>query len=288
MDAVIAGALALLTSIAILLLTSIGLSVIFGLMRIVNMAHGEFLMIGAFTVTVLVRGGIAPLWLAILCAPAVCALLGLLVEAVFIRPLYGRRLIDTLLATFGLSLILYQGATDIFGTSSPGVGAPGGFLTVGRFSISVYSLFLPVAAIVIVCALYLLFTRTRYGLLARAAVQNPAMASTLGVDVRRVNQRTFMLGCALAGLGGGLVSPVVAVSPGVGQSYIGQAFMTVVTGGPAFLLGTLTSAALLGGVANVVAQAFTHMWGLTALLLVAIVLVRLMPRGISGGWRRQI
>jgi urea transport system permease protein len=280
MDGAIVVGLSVLTSIAILLLTSIGLAVIFGLMRIVNMAHGEFLMIGAFTTTVVVRNAGLPIWFAILCAPIVCGVLGVLVEVLFIRPLYGRRLIDTLLATFGLSLILYQVAIDIFGTSSPGIGTPAGWFELGRYTVSFYSLFLPVAALSLVALLHVLFKRTRYGPLARAAVQNPDMASVLGVNVRRVNLCTFVLGCALAGLGGGLVSPIVAVSPGVGQSYVGQAFMTVITGGPAFLLGTLYACAILGGVANIVSQVFTNLWGLSALLVLAIVLVRLLPQGI--------
>jgi branched-chain amino acid transport system permease protein len=287
-DATVAIAFSMLTSIAILVLSSLGLAVVFGLMRIVNMAHGEFLMIGAFTATVLVRSAGLPIWLAILCAPVLCGLIGAVVEVAFIRPLYGKRLIDTLLATFGLSLILYQIAVDIFGTASPGIAPPAGWIEIGRYRVSHYSLFLPAVALALTALLYVLFTRTRYGLLARAAAQNPDMASALGVDVRSVNLRTFVLGCALAGLGGGLLSPIVAVSPGVGQSYVGQAFMTVVTGGPAFLLGTLAASALLGGVANLVSQLFTNLWGLTALLIVAIVLVRVRPSGLSGSWSRQL
>jgi len=288
MDEIIVIALSALTSIAILMLTSLGLAVIFGLMRIVNMAHGEFLMIGAFATTVAVRVAEFPIWLALLCAPVVCALVGVVVELAFIRPLYGRRLIDTLLVTSGLSLILYQIAINVFGTAPPGIGTPKGFVEIGRYTVSYYSLFLPVITVLITGALYVMFKWTRYGLLARAASDNPDMASVLGVEVRRVNLSTFVLGCALAGLGGGLISPMVAVSPGVGQSYVGQAFMTVVTGGPAFLLGTLSASTLLGGIANVVSQLTTTLWGLTALLVTAIVLVRLLPRGISGNWSRQL
>jgi branched-chain amino acid transport system permease protein len=287
-DEIVVIGLSILTSIAILMLTSLGLAVIFGLMRIVNMAHGEFLMIGAFTTTVAVRAVGLPIWLAILCAPIICALLGALVELAFIRPLYGRRLIDTLLATSGLSLILYQLAINIFGTAPPGISTPPGWIEIGRYTVSYYSLFLPVAALVVTGLLYVLFKSTRYGLLARAAAHNPDMASVLGVEVRRVNLTTFVLGSALAGLGGGLLSPMIAVSPGVGQSYIGQAFMTVVTGGPAFLLGTLSASALLGGIANLVSQLFTTLWGLTALLITAIVLIRLLPNGLSGSWSRQL
>lgn len=287
MDAVAVVVLSALTSIAILVLISLGLAVIFGLMRIVNMAHGEFLMIGAFATITLVRHLSLPVWLAILGAPIVTAAVGVLVECVLIRPLYGRRLIDTLLVTFGLSLILFQLAVDIFGTTSPGIATPLGSVTVGHYAVSAYSLFLPAAVVVIVAVLYLLFTRTRYGLLARATAQNPDMASVLGVRADRINLYTFTLGCALAGLGGGLLAPMVAVSPDLGQSYVGQAFMTVVTGGPAFLVGTVIASALLGGIANFVSQIFTTLWGLAALLLTAIVVLRFLPNGLSGRWQRQ-
>ncbi len=287
MDAILVVAMSALTSMAILFLISVGLAVIFGLMRIVNMAHGEFLMIGAFTTISLVRHLDVSVWLAILVAPIAAAAIGAVVEILLIRPLYGRRLVDTLLVTFGLSLILFQLAVDIFGTTSPGIATPLGSLRIGSYSISLYSLFLPFSVAAIIAALYLLFTRTRYGLLARATSQNPQMASALGVFSQRINLYTFMLGCALAGLGGGLLAPNVAVSPSLGQSYVGQAFMTVVTGGPAFLFGTLTASAVLGGIANITSQLFTTLWGLTALLLTAIVLLRFLPSGLSGRWRRQ-
>jgi branched-chain amino acid transport system permease protein len=288
MNDIVVVALSALTSVAILILISLGLAVIFGLMRIVNMAHGEFVMIGAFTVITLVRHGEFPIWLAILIAPIVSALIGMAVEILLIRPLYGRRLVDTLLVTFGLSLILFQVAVDIFGTTSPGISTPLGAMKVGNYSVSLYSsLVLPLMALVVMALLYVIFTRTKYGLLARATAQNPQMASSLGVYSRRVNLITFALGCALAGLSGGLVAPIVAVSPSLGQSYVAQAFMTVVTGGPAFLLGTVAASTLLGSVANIVSQIFTTLWGITALLFTAMVLIRLLPQGLSGSWRRQ-
>mgnify|MGYP001550301737 CR=1 FL=1 len=288
MDNIIVVALSVLTSVSILILISLGLAVIFGLMRIVNMAHGEFVMIGAFTVITLVRHGGFPIWLAVAVAPLVSALLGMVVEVLLIRPLYERRLVDTLLVTFGLSLILFQLAVDIFGTTSPGIETPLGAMKVGSYSVSVYSsVLLPIAALAVMAVLYGIFTRTKYGLLARATAQNPQMASSLGVYARRVNLTTFALGCALAGLSGGLVAPIVAVSPSLGQSYVAQAFMTVVTGGPAFMMGTVAASMLLGSVANIVSQVFTTLWGITALLLVAIVLIRLLPQGLSGSWRRR-
>lgn len=287
MESLVVVLLSAITNIAVLLIASIGLAVIFGLMRIINMAHGEFLMIGAFTTVTLVRQFDMPVLLAVACAPIVTSLLGIVVEMVLIRPLYGRRLVDTLLVTFGLSLVLFQVAVNIFGTTSPGIPTPFGAVSIGAFSVSTYSLFLPVVAAIIVWGVYKIFTATKYGLLARAAAQNPEMASALGVNSARVNLRTFTLGSALAGIGGGLLAPIVAVSPSLGQSYIGQAFMTVITGGQAFLTGTLASAMLLGGVQNVTAQIFTTFWGVAVLFLTAIVLLRFMPQGLSGYWNRQ-
>lgn len=288
MDSILVVALSVATSIATLLIASIGLAVIFGLMRIINMAHGEFLMIGAFATVFLVRSLGFPVLVAALGGAAAAAILGLLVEMVLIRPLYGRRLVDTLLVTFGLSLVLFQLAVNIFGTTSAGISTPFGSVMIGQFSISTYSVLLIPIAIAVVAVIYFIFTRTKYGLLARAAAQNPEMASALGVDARRVNQMTFMLGAALAGLGGGLLAPIVAVSPGMGQAYIGQAFMTVITGGQAFLAGTIASAIALGGVQNIVAQLVTTFWGLTALFLTAIIILRFMPEGLSARWKRQL
>jgi branched-chain amino acid transport system permease protein len=289
MEGVIVIGLSILTSIATLVLVSLGLAIIFGLMRIVNMAHGEFVMIGAFTTITLVIHLGTPLWLAVLVAPVVSAIIGVIVEKLLIRPLYGKRLIDTLLVTFGLSLVLFQIAVDIFGTTSPGIATPMGALSVGGFSVSIYSsIFLPVVTLVVIYVVYAIFTRTKYGLLARATAQNPEMANALGVVAARVNLITFALGCALAGLGGALIAPIVAVSPGMGQSYIAQAFLTVVTGGPAFLAGTVVASSLLGSVANLVSQIFTTLWGVTALMLTAMALIRLMPHGLSGSWRRQL
>lgn len=288
MDSILVVALSVATSIATLLIASIGLAVIFGLMRIINMAHGEFLMIGAFATVFLVRSLGFPVLVAALGGAATAAILGLLVEMVLIRPLYGRRLVDTLLVTFGLSLVLFQLAVNIFGTTSAGISTPFGSVMIGQFSISTYSVLLIPIAIAVVAVTYFIFTRTKYGLLARAAAQNPEMASALGVDARRVNQMTFMLGAALAGLGGGLLAPIVAVSPGMGQAYIGQAFMTVITGGQAFLAGTIASAIALGGVQNIVAQLVTTFWGLTALFLTSIIILRFMPEGLSAHWKRQL
>lgn len=288
MDSAVNSAITVAASISTLLIVSLGLAVIFGMMRIVNLAHGEFIMIGAFTVVELVRHEVMPVWGAILVAPLVTGAIGALVEILLIRPLYGRRTLDTLLVTFGLSLVLFQVAVNIFGTTPPGIATPLGNFKVGRFSQADYTLVTIGFAVALSVVVYLVFTRTRYGVVARATTQNPAMAAALGVDARRTNLYTFSFGCALAGIAGGMIAPTVGVSPALGQAYIAQSFMTVVAAGPAFLVGTIASSAILGGIANLVSQLYTTFYGQAALLAAAILLLRFMPQGLSGRWKRQL
>lgn len=134
---------------------------------------------------------------------------------------------------------------------------------------------------------YLVLNRTRYGTMARAAVALPDMAAAVGVDVRRTNMLTFGFGSALAGAGGALLAPIAAVVPSMGQVYVGRAFMTVVVGGPGVLSGTASAAGLLGGVNALVSNAATSVLGTAALLVVAIVILRFLPTGISGYWERR-
>jgi branched-chain amino acid transport system permease protein len=181
-----------------------------------------------------------------------------------------------------------QAAVMAFGASTYGIATPGGSFTVGPYSIAWYSLLLIAAAIAMLGLVYVLFTRTRYGVMARAAVQLPQMAAAVGIDPRRINALTFTLGAALAGAAGALLAPLVGVMPTMGQAYIARAFMTVIVGGPGVLTGSATASALLGGVENVVSYLSTPFFGQSALLLLAIFLVRFMPTGISGRWRRQL
>jgi branched-chain amino acid transport system permease protein len=286
-DSVVNTGVGVLADISTLILASLGLAVVFGLMRVINFAHGAFIMAGAFTTVTLVREGMS-FWIAIPAAALVGVILGIVVELTLIRPLYGRRTLDTLLATFGLSLVMYQLAVNIFGTAPPGISAPLGKITVGRFGIPHYTLVLIAATVVIVVATWLLFTRTRYGVLARAAIQSPDMAAALGVDAKRTNLLTFMLGCGLAGLAGGIIAPTVSVDPTLGDSYLASTFLSVVVAGPAFLTGVLGSGVMLGGVDSSVARLATAFWGQAALLVVAIIALRVRPGGLSASWRRDL
>lgn len=278
--------LSLLTSVSLLVIISVGLAVIFGMMGVINLAHGEFLMLGAFFTLSGQRAGLN-VWVAMLVAALGVGVVGLVVERLLIQHLYGR-LAATMLATWGLSLILVQAVVLIYGPATQGIPTPLGSVQIGRYSVSQYNLVLIAAAVLLLAIVFCVFTRTRYGTMAQAATQLPHMASAIGINAKRVNMVTFAFGAALAGAGGALLAPFAGVVPGMGQAYVGRAFMTVVVGGPAVLTGTASASGLLGSVDSVVSNLTTSFLGTAALLVVAIVLLRLLPTGISGRLRRQL
>ena len=283
-DQILVIALSVTTNIATLVVVALGLSVIFGMMRVINLAHGEFIMLGAYTVLSVTRAH-GSVWLGMAAAPLVVGLIGLVVERLIIRFLYGR-ILDTMLATWGLSLVLVQAVTILFGPATQGLATPLGNFSVGAYSASRYSLFLIVLAGALLGATYLVFAHTRYGLEARAAMQLPDMAAALGVNAARSHMITFALGAGLAGAAGACMAPVTGVVPTIGLAFIARAFMTVIVGGPAVLLGTTAAASLLGLVENFVSYLTTPFLGQGTLLAVAILILRVLPTGLSGGWRR--
>ena len=270
----------LATTISILALVSLGLAVIFGMRGIINLAHGEFIMLGAFATLTGVRSGLNT-WIAMALATAAVGLFGIVVERLLIRHLYGR-LADTMLATWGLSLIMVQAVENRYGSVTEGIPVPVGNFTFGDFSMSKYNLVLMASAAAAVLATYAIMRRTRYGLLARAATQSPTMAEILGVNTSRVNMWTFGLGSALAGAAGALLAPVIGVIPTMGQAFVARSFMTVVVGGPAFVAGTVSASGLLGFIENVSTNRFTPVIGQAMLLIAAIVILRFMPQGLTG------
>jgi branched-subunit amino acid ABC-type transport system permease component len=274
------------TNVALLVVMSVGLAVIFGMMGVINLAHGEFLMLGAFFTLTGVRLGLN-IWLAMVVASIGVGLLGIVVEVALIQFLYGR-LAATMLATWGLSLILVQLTVILYGPATQGIPTPLGSFAVGRYSVSLYSVVLIAGAVALLALVLWVLTRTRYGVMARACTQLPGMASALGINPKRVNMLTFGFGSALAGAGGALLAPIAGVVPSMGQAYVGRAFMTVVVGGPGVLTGTASAAGLLGTVNSVVSQTTTPLLGTTALLVVSMVLLRLLPTGITGRWGRRL
>jgi branched-chain amino acid transport system permease protein len=285
-DEILNFGLGVATGVATLVIVALGLAVIFGMMGVINFAHGEFLMLGAFGTLTGVRAGL-PLPVAMVVASLAVGGLGVVVERLLIQRLYGR-LEATMLATFGLSLMLVQGAVLIWGTSTEGLKTPLGQVDIGRYSISEYRLVLIAAAIGLLTLVWFVFTRTRVGIMARAATQKPEMAAALGVNANRVNMWTFGFGCALAGAGGALLAPMVAIAASMGAVYIARAFMTVVVGGSGLITGTAASSGLLGTIERVVSDATAPLTGTAALLFTAIIIIRILPTGISGRWGKRL
>lgn len=274
-----------LNAVATLLLVSIGLAIVFGMMRVINLAHGEFIMIGGYATIMATRWGVN-IWIAMLIvAPMVVGLVGAVVERCVIRHLYGR-MVDTMLATWGLSLLLVGVVTLIFGNTTVGLSSPLGSFEIGAYQVSSYTAFMGVVAISVTAGLYALFKGTRFGLIARGVMQNPQMAAALGVSPTRIYSVTFTLGAALAGLAGGVLAPITGVVPTIGVAYVAKAFITVIGGGASVLAGTLSASTLFGAVNQLAVFATTPVIGEVALLLVAVVLVRLLPQGITGRFFR--
>ena len=286
MDYALVVGLQVLSGVATLVIVSLGLAVVFGMMRVINLAHGEILMLGGYT-AILAAGHGVNLWLSILLLPPIIVgAIGAIVERLLIRRLYGR-MIDTMLATWGLSLALIGGVTTLFGNSVTGISAPFGSFAVGRFHVAGYDIFLVAAAVVLLLIVWMILKLTPAGLIARGTMQNAEMASALGVPPDRVYALTFTAGAALSGLAGGLIAPISGVLPTMGAAYIAKAFITVITGGAAMLTGTLVASGLLGTVSTIFTFISTPVFGEVALLVVAIVLLRLLPRGITGRFLRR-
>lgn len=273
------------TNAAFLLLSALGLVVILGMMNIINLAHGEFMMLGAYAATASVHRGV-PFPLAVLLAAVAVGVFGVVLERLVVRHFYGREL-GALVVTWGVSLILAQSTLLLFGPFMPAIAIPGGAVGTGVYSFSVYWLVLIALCIVLLAGLGWLYRGTRFGLQARATMQNPRMARALGIPVQRVYMATFGLGAALAGLSGALLAPTTSIAPFMGQQFVAPAFITVVVGGGASVIGGVVgSSGLLSLVETPVSLILGTFWGSMALLLTALLIIRVLPGGVSSLGRR--
>ncbi len=265
---------------AFLILCASGLAIIFGMMGVINLAHGEFIMCGAYVTVTIAKAGV-PLGIAVAGGALAAGLVGIVVERLVIRRLYDRPL-DTIVATWGISLIASQGTLILLGPSLTDVSTPLGSVTVGALSYSVYRFLLMGIAATLLLGLYALFSLTRFGELARATIQVPHMAEALGVDTRLIYSATFGIGAALAGLTGGLYAPTMTLVPTMGSQFIMEAFVTVVVGGADVFLGTAPAAVLLGFVKAGMTTWQGQLAGQIGLLVAVIAVIRVLPRGVSG------
>lgn len=281
MDLALVVVIQILYAVASLFIVSAGLAVIFGMMKVINLAHGEFMMLGAYATIGAVHVGV-PLWIAIpLVAPLVVGLAGVVLERLVIRRLYGR-MVDTMLATWGLSLLLVGVVTSLVGNTTAGISTPLSNFEVGSYRVSQYTLVIIAVAVLLGLALRWVLTRTQWGLIARGTMQKPEMADALGINPSRVYSATFAVGAALSGLAGALLAPLTGVVPTMGAAFVAKAFITVIGGGPALLAGLMSASGLFGAINQVGAFVTTPVFGEVALLLAAIVMLRLLPQGITG------
>ncbi|MFG5117754.1 urea ABC transporter permease subunit UrtB [Methylorubrum sp. POS3] len=277
-----ANALVLGASIAsIWLIAAIGLTIIYGTVGVINMAHGEFIMLGAYTSYALQSFLGLPF---LLCLPAsfvVVALVGLAIERGLIRYLYNRPL-DTLLATWGVSLVLMQGVRLIFGSDPKYIAVPEIFqsnVEIGFASLSVFRLVVIGITALVVAATAWLFYRTRFGMQVRAVMQNKEMAASFGINADRVYMTTFAIGAGLAGLAGSLFGVLAIVLPTMGTAYVVQAFLVVVVGGGT-LLGSVAAAGLTGELQSIFAFVTNDTFARFLLYVLIVVFLRFRPRGL--------
>ena len=281
MDLTLVVIIQVLYAVASLVLISAGLAVIFGMMKVINLAHGEFMMLGAYATIGALKLGVN-LWVAmLLVAPVAVGLVGMVLERLVIRRLYGR-MVDTMLATWGLSLLLVGIVTSVAGNTTAGVSAPLGSLSIGAYSVSGYTLVIIAVAGLLALAIRWVLLHTARGLIARGTMQKPDMAIALGISPSRVYSVTFAVGAALSGLAGGLLAPLTGVVPTMGGAFVAKAFITVIGGGPAILAGLVGASTLFGAINQLATFITTPVVGEVALLLTAIVMLRLLPQGITG------
>lgn len=256
------------------------------MMRVMNFAHGEFLMLGAYAIQVAHSHGVN-LWFSMfVIAPLFVGLVGVAIERLVVRHLYGR-MMDTLLGTWGLSLFISGLMTMIVGNFTRGISTPLGSFQIGGIRESFYKFVIIGSTFVIFAAVYFVLRYTRYGLIARATMDNPAQASALGINPGRVYTMAFAIGAALSGLAGAILAPVSGVLPTMGVAYIGKAFITVICGGEAILAGTASAAALFGTLNQITTITLTPEFGEVAMLIGALLMLRLLPSGMSGYFFRK-
>ena len=279
---------------SILLLVALGLAITYGAMGVINMAHGEMVMVGAY-VTVL--SGIwlgTNIFVAIPLAFIVTALLGLLIERVVVRRLYGR-LLDTLLATWGIAILIQQAVRLEFGLSFLGIHIQGlgpglqnvsvpailqGTFSIAGADINRYRSFIILVTAILALATWFIIYPTSIGTPVRAIIRNPKMAAACGIDVTRVNALTFAFGSGLAGVAGVMMSGFKTVFPDMGTPMVVDGFLVVVMGGVGSLLGSVLSAGILGEINGLVAAATNDILARAVVFGVVIAIIVLKPKGL--------
>jgi urea transport system permease protein len=275
--------------VAILVIAALGLAIIFGVAGVINMAHGEMIMLGAYTAAVVGKLG-GNTFIAIPVAFMVVGFLGLLIERSVIQWIYDRPL-ETLLATWGIGIILQTVVKLLFGPELYYAGAPklllGGFRLIGRLPFPYYRLFLIMVAIVLLALVFYVIYKTDFGLKVRAVRRNRAISGCLGIDTARVDMMIFVFGSGLAGIAGAVLAPIKSVSTTMGFPYAVDSFMVLVLGGVGRLWGVLAGSGLIGESETILSFIFNNVIGRLLVFLFIVIIIRVVPRGIFGYYERR-
>lgn len=279
MDVAIDAAFDIISFSSIIILVVLGLGIIASMMGIFNFAHAEFILLGAYTVYLFHQGGL-PVWLGIVAAPLVVALIGLLLERLIIQRFYAAPVV-AMLGTYAIGIVIRETVRGLIGGLYHNVPEPIiGFITVGNISVSKWRALIMVITAVVIAASYLLLTRTTLGLRVRAALENPELARASGIVTGHIYAMTFAFGAALAGLAGALMVSLFTLFADLGVRFLIEGFLAVMLGG----IGTFEGPVVGAGVIGVMTAAFP--WFLNPVLadvlvfVVAIVLVKLRPAGL--------
>lgn len=267
-------------NIGFLILSASGLIIIFGMMGVINMAHGELMMIGAYITAFSYHAGV-PAPLAVIFAGIGAGAAGMVLERLVIRHFY-KQLLSSLVVTWGLSLMISQGFLLIFGPTILNVPTPFGNFPVAEQTFGIYRLVLFGSALAIVATVWAVFAFTKFGTHARATMEDPDMADAMGVNTRNIYVLTFGIGAAMGGIAGGMFALTATISPFFGINYTPLAFITVVVGGGANVItGLLSSVMALAGVQTAVNNLVNVYVGYIAMMGAAFFILLLLPRGIS-------
>lgn len=279
MEALITFVLNFIYSSATLALIVLGLAMVFGLLGVMNMAHGEFVMLGAYSAYVVQSLGLNFIW-AIPISILVCVIVGWLMEWTIIRHLYNRPF-DTLLATWGVAILIRKGIEAIFSRDYKSVDQvmPGTIDILG-ITYPSYRLILIAIIILLFVTLFAWYQKSKTGLRIRAMVQNPGLASAVGIDTARLSTVTFIIGVSFAGLAGVLLAPLVRVEPYIGLDYLLSSFFILIVGGLGTLEGLLIGSAVIGGSDALISTIFDKTAGYLSVLLLSILFLWLRPDGI--------
>ena len=257
----------------------LGLAVVFGLLGVMNLAHGEFVMIGAYC-AFFVQTQNLPFLAAVPVALLVCGFLGLVVERLLVRPLYARPF-DTLLATWGLSMLLREGIEAVYGRGFKSVAVPlTDSIDVLGADYPSYRLLLAVVSIAMVAGLVWWFVRSATGPRIRAVVNNRELAGSVGIPVTALARNTFIFGCCLAAIAGVMLAPLLPVQPMLGLDFILKSFFVLVVGGLGSLVGLISGSGVIGGVESIVSAFSDRTYGYSTVLIIAILFLWLRPNGL--------